>query len=539
MRTGLAAIGFLLLTLWFTAPQVWVLDHVFPHQDPFLTIWRLAWIAHQVPRDPLHLLDTNILYPLKGTAVFSDALPLLGLMASPLIWLGVPPVVAYNVLLIAAFVTAAMGAFLLVRELTGSAAAGVVAGIAYAFTPFRFDHYWHLEILWTCWIPLTLWALHRTIATSRWRYGILTGLFIAAQTFTCIYFAIFLATWLMVIGGLLVALGLLDLRSRAARALLVGVLLGAALVAPYGRAYSESSRVVGTRSAEETTQYSAELKNYLASPPGNRVYGWTSGSWGVSEKHLFPGVTLIVLAVIGLWPPLTRLRVIYAIALVVIFDLSLGMNGLTFRVLRAVVPIFEGLRAPARAATMVHLGLAILGGYGLVTLIRLSGSRVWTGTTIVVVVCGLMLVEYANHPMPMIPLATKPPALAKWLAQQHDLVLAELPMPRLDRLPGEDGRYEYLSTFHWQNMVNGYTSFTPPRYVRLLELMTTFPDERSIGALRSRGVTHIVIHTALYQGDEANTLVEHLLVSPDFSFVAWFPDGLGSAAVFRLTERPS
>lgn len=531
--TGAAAIGFLLLTLWFTAPQIASLESVYPHQDPFLTIWRLAWIAHQVPRDPLHLLDTNILYPLKGTAVFSDALPLLGLMASPLIWLGVPAVVAYNVLLIGAFVTAAMGAFLLVRELTGSAAAGVAAGIACAFTPFRFDHYWHLEILWTCWMPLTLWALHRTIATGRWTWGVLTGLGIAAQAFTCIYFAIFLATWLTIIGVLLVALRLLDLRSRACGALLVGALVGAALVAPYGRAYSESARVVGTRSTEETATYSAEVRSYLASPVGNYLYGWTSARWGANEKHLFPGITLIVLAAIGLWPPLNRLRVIYAIALVAAFDLSLGMNGLTFPWLRELVPIFEGLRAPARAATLVHLGLAILAGYGVA---RLRG---WMGSVVVVGVCGLMLIEYAHRPMPMQALITKPPVLAAWLAQQQDVVLLHMPVPRADRLPGDDWQYQYLSTFHWRNMVNGYSSFTPPGYLRLMELMIRFPDTRTLGALRMRGVTHIIVHPALYPPGDGDALAARLSVSPDFSFVGFFPDGLGTAAVFRLIAGPS
>jgi hypothetical protein len=54
---------FLLLTIWFTWPQIISLDSVVPHQDPMFSTWRVAWIAHQLPRDPLHLLDANILYP--------------------------------------------------------------------------------------------------------------------------------------------------------------------------------------------------------------------------------------------------------------------------------------------------------------------------------------------------------------------------------------------------------------------------------------------------------------------------------------------
>ena len=47
--------------------------------------------------------------------------------------------------------------------------------------------------------------------------------------------------------------------------------------------------------------------------------------------------------------------------------------------------------------------------------------------------------------------------------------------------------YLYCSTFHWQNLVNSYSGFFPPSPIRLMDAMQTFPDDRSIEALRSRG----------------------------------------------------
>jgi hypothetical protein len=562
---------FLLLTIWFTWPQIRSLDSVYPHQDPMFSTWRVAWIAHQLPRDPLHLLDANILHPAPGSAVFSDAAPLLGLFAAPLLWLGASAVFAYNVMLLAAFVTAALGAFLLVRELTGSAVAGLFAGIVFAFSPFRFEHYMHLEIVWSCWVPLSLWTLHRTIATGRWLFGILTGLFLAAQVFSCVYLAVFLATWLVVIGVLMLAFRMLDLRSHAFRALVAGAIIGGVIVAPYGRAYMSSSRVVGTRSAEETQMYSAKMVNYLASPPVNRLYGFTSAAWGQNEKALFPGVTAIVLALIGLWPPLCRRRLLYALALLFAFDLSRGLYGFTYGALRDAIPFFQGLRVPARAATMVQLALAVLGGYGITRLLGarrakdgsardrsagdggateegatdgsvLADSRGATAATIGAAVTALAvlltIVEYTNRPIPLMPLRTRPAVLHSWLAEQRDIVIAELPIPWVDRLPGEDPRYQFLSTFHWRKMVNGYSAFVPPRYVGLMERMLTFPDRASLGSLRVRGVTHIVIHPELYQSGDPHELVRGMAGSPDFSFVGWFPDGIGTAAVFRLLPEP-
>ena len=90
----------------------------------------------------------------------------------------------------------------------------------------------------------------------------------------------------------------------------------------------------------------------------------------------------------------------------------------------------------------------------------------------------VIIVEYTNRPIPLMPLQTKPTVLQSWLADQRDIVIAELPMPRADRLPGEDPRYQFLSTFHWQKMVNGYSAFVPPRYCGLMERMFHVPATR-------------------------------------------------------------
>src|ERR671927_1722412 len=55
--------------------------------DTLLIEWSLAWVAHQLPVDPLHLFDANIFYPAKHTLAFSEHLFTLALMAAPLRWL--------------------------------------------------------------------------------------------------------------------------------------------------------------------------------------------------------------------------------------------------------------------------------------------------------------------------------------------------------------------------------------------------------------------------------------------------------------------
>jgi hypothetical protein len=49
---------FIVLTALMTSPQVTGLTTaVADHDDPLLSIWRLSWIAHQLPRDPAHRSD--------------------------------------------------------------------------------------------------------------------------------------------------------------------------------------------------------------------------------------------------------------------------------------------------------------------------------------------------------------------------------------------------------------------------------------------------------------------------------------------------
>ena len=53
------------------------------HDDAFFGIWRMAWVAHQLPRAPAHLFDANIFVPTPNTLALSDAALLQGLLAAP------------------------------------------------------------------------------------------------------------------------------------------------------------------------------------------------------------------------------------------------------------------------------------------------------------------------------------------------------------------------------------------------------------------------------------------------------------------------
>ena len=72
---------------------------------------------------------------------------------------------------------------------------------------------------------------------------------------------------------------------------------------------------------------------------------------------------------------------------------------------------------------------------------------------------------------------------------------------------GHDQIYMYYSTFHWQTLLNGYSGFFPPLYLRLVAAMREFPDARSLEALHIRGARYAVIHGERLAPEEYQRLI--------------------------------
>src|SRR5829696_5640987 len=68
--------------------------------DAELNAWIMAWVAHRLPRDPLHLFEANIFYPAHDALAFSEPLILPALVGAPLAWMGASPVLVHNLILL-------------------------------------------------------------------------------------------------------------------------------------------------------------------------------------------------------------------------------------------------------------------------------------------------------------------------------------------------------------------------------------------------------------------------------------------------------
>ena len=193
IRAAAAAVLYILLTIANGWPMAARPDaRIGEHGDAYFSVWRLAWVAHQLKTSPLHLFDANIFYPEPRTLAYSDAMLLPATVLAPLSWAGARPLVVYNVFLLSTFVLNALAAYVLVYRLVGSYPAGLLAGVIFAFSPYRFEHFDHLEMQLSFWIPLAVLAWHRAVERQTTRACLVVAAAVSAQVLSCIYYGIFL-----------------------------------------------------------------------------------------------------------------------------------------------------------------------------------------------------------------------------------------------------------------------------------------------------------------------------------------------------------
>ena len=115
-------------------------------------------------------------------------------VAAPLLWAHAPIVLVYNLLLLGGIAASGIAMFALARRLTGHAGAALVSAAVFTMAPYRLEHFMHLELQWTMWMPLAFWAVHRAFDERPLKWGILAGLFVWLQVISCVYYGCLLYT---------------------------------------------------------------------------------------------------------------------------------------------------------------------------------------------------------------------------------------------------------------------------------------------------------------------------------------------------------
>ena len=518
------AIAFGALTIVMLWPLLSMRQDVVPDSDDaYFTAWRLAWVAHQLPRDPRHLFDANIFHPATNTLAFSDAMLLPATIGAPLAWAGMPISAVHNILIGVAFVSSMWFAFLLVQHLTGSTGAAWIGAITFGFAPYRFAHIGHLELQWLMWMPLSLWLLHRFFGAPTAGKALAVGLAVTAQTLSSIYYGVFLS-WYLVVAWLLLFASSQHVRQRALKLTVMMVLPPLLLVALiYGPPYARMRAEQRPRQLPEVREFSATPADFFRVPPDNKLRGTRTPSGpAADERSLYPGALALTLAAAALIGRPRRLPWVYLALAIVSIDAALGMNGLFLPTVQQVVPLATSFRSPARFGALVLLSITVLAGFGAAALLRARPRQAPLILGLATVAC---LGEYWSAPVGVRPAQNRPTEAQRALsAQPPGTVVLEMPVPRPDALWLYETTHQVRSIHHWQPLINGYSGFAPQEYLRTLELLRGFPDDGSIARLRDLQVRFVVLNRVYYSGDEFAALIAAVSASPAF----WPPQSYGA-----------
>jgi len=518
-RQWTGAFLFLALTVAVTWPLASGLGRAVPsdYGDPLYAAWAIAWVSRQIGRIArgdfhalTHFFDANQLHPEPAALALSDHFVGQALPLAPIYWLTGNAVLTLGLAYIVAFWLCGFFMWLLVRELTGSSVAGVLAGAVFAFNEF-FTVYElsHLQVLSAQWMPLAVYGLRRYFARDERRGLALAAASVVMLALSSGYYMVMFPPFLALYAGWEMTIRRRWRDPRTWTHLGLAALAVAAASAPFVWPYLQArQRFDMTRSMQETTTMAATVDGYLDA--SRRLFG----------AYACAAVALAGSIASGLRSDRDRAPLIGFATVAALLALWLSLGPLPrwgaetypalglYNVIQQSVPGMGAIRVTSRFAVVFLVFLCMLAGHGAALLARV---RV-VGPLMVIGLAASAILLSAPRPFPLDhqdpPMEVKPPAayltpggpvpaVYRYLRSLPEgTVVAELPFTEL----WYNTRYLLFSTYHWKPLVNGFTSFFPPAFmerVRWLVNPVRTPDE-AWQALRSGETTHVVVHSGAW-----------------------------------------
>jgi hypothetical protein len=276
--------------------------------DSLLNAWILAWDADHILRfltgdiDAIrNFWNANIFYPEPLTLAYSEHLFAQAVQILPVYALTGNVILSYNLLFLSTFALSGLGVFLFVREITGSARAGFVAGLIYAFAPYRVPQFSHLQVISSQWMPFVLYGLRRYFVTRRITPLAGAGAALVAQNLSNGYFLLFFAPFVLAYALFEIATRKLWSDMRVWTALSTTAAIVTVLTLPFLLPYLELRRLgFGPRVLNEVKAFSADVFSYWTSPLESHLWGSAIRGYPKPEGDLFPTLSALFLAGVAL-----------------------------------------------------------------------------------------------------------------------------------------------------------------------------------------------------------------------------------------------
>jgi hypothetical protein len=291
-QQNLAALSFfIIVTTTMLYPVVLNFSKLPAGGDIYEYIWKLWWFKHAlIETGQSPWIAPHIYYPHGYLLSYGETTPLNTILGLPLTWL-LGEYRAFNTLLLLSTILSGFTTFLLVREITDSVWAGLLAGIIFAFAPYRRVRFLHLNLLSTQWLPLIFYFLERFVRTRKPKYALGGGIAFGLNALASWYYAV-------AAGVLTLAWGIVRLFShrdvvrgkeiRSAslwewQGLVLFVVAAGILIVPFVIPYLAVANDPDTAiPLENTNFYSASLSDYLIPTPFHPLWG------DLVRGHLLP-----------------------------------------------------------------------------------------------------------------------------------------------------------------------------------------------------------------------------------------------------------
>lgn len=468
--------------------------------DVTFEAWLVARHARVLLRDPTALFDTEHCAPAEKTLTLGVPMITMGLLAIPAALVTPNPALAYNFATLVLWLISAMAMYLLVKDWTGSAAAGIVAGIFYALGPWRvMSTVEHPSVYDSAWTIFALYFAQRFFAHGRWRdaLGLALSCFlqIAASFYmlvSAVFFSPAFALWLV-------------FRDRFERVrpaqilfLLVSVSLSAFLVlGPYLEA--RDSGFIGDRQLF----YYLPAQAFFAG--GLFFLGWSAlilAAVGLSvpRKSAVPeiegdprwalGIGALLVAVIAAGPMNNSL-------LELIWEQPPIRIPNFYLLLAEVVPGLDSIRVVVRLGVAMLITLCILAGIGAAWLIRIFPTRFpLVGCTLIGIAILTVLSGGSSREVSVVKVAADPAEVSFFdsLEQMgNEGPVLELPFASgLSRSTDAPPRI-LLSAYHERRISTCFGSYRKPHRKELKRLVAKLPSRGAVRGLRELGFTTVVV----------------------------------------------
>lgn len=505
---GTTAIALAILTTWPLLPNL--NDHAHDAFDPLFQAWTIDWVQHALT-SRASVWDANTFLGHHRTLAYSDALIGAAVALMPFRWLGLSPIGVENVGLLLGYAASAAAGYVFGRVVTRSAVVGACTGVLYGFGSYNSFLGQHMNIVMhpgPALAATATWTLADRCRARRPMWPSLAALAVVATLQGTVSF--YTCAMCVVAAGAVLLARVRDLRWRGVGGAVVA--LGAAMLAllPLAWPYLSNTRQMDDTFKWPLRDLAVSGADFTAVDPSLRIWGGRLGAaTGIFGQPTFPGVSVIVLAIVGLllWRsgPVRRTHVVAVSLVVVGFLLAIGTSDrgwrryTPYRVLYQYVPGGAALRATGRFWLVGLLGVGLLVGLAVRRLADLAagsgGRRAWAGVAVVVLSLGCVLAEgqrsWSDAPKVAIP--TVDLALAR-LPDGGGVAFLPLPLSADPRFPllGQ-AQILYGSTAHHRPLLNGYAGFYPKDFFRVGDQLVDLPGERALDHLRRVGVRYIVV----------------------------------------------